>query len=285
MPSGRQGALPTLARARGFPRITMRTPIILAAGLALLLPPLAARAQSAPAVPPAQSRAFALGYTMRACDLRAIAFTRAVKGLKDVDDAQEGAEVARLGREATALRHTQSVSYGQISGLLAKMGAPAPLRAWASKAAAGLAGPPPYGEEARALTRSAPDSAAVMATLDEISGLKTNADAHLPLLAAWLTTTDGPLSVWTAEVGTYAADLRAAASAPGSGTPPVPTARRLLRTAPPGAPAATRADLAAMVPRGGNLSDLATVSPLAVSPQTLSGLFESLLAVYVPRAK
>jgi len=262
----------------------MRTQITLAAGLVLLLPPLTSHASSAPTVPPAQSRAFALGYTLRACDLRAIAFTRSVKGLKDVDDAQEGAEVARLGREATALRHTQAISYGQISGLLTKMGAPAPLRAWASKAAAGLAGPLPYGEEARALATREPDSAAVMAALDEVSGLKTGADARLPMLAAWLSTADGPLSVWTTEVGTYAADLRAAASAPGSGAPPAPSARRLLRTAPPGAPAATRADLAALIPRGGNLGDLATVSPLAVSPETLSSLFENLLAVYVPRA-
>ena len=81
---------------------------------------------------------------------------------------REEPEVSRLSREATALRHTQAVSYGQISGLLIKMGAPAPLRAWASKGAAGLAGPPPYGEEARALAKSEPDAAAVMATLDEI---------------------------------------------------------------------------------------------------------------------
>ena len=53
----------------------MKTKIVIAAGLALLLPPLAARAQSALVVAPAQSRAFALGYTLRACDLRAVAFT------------------------------------------------------------------------------------------------------------------------------------------------------------------------------------------------------------------
>lgn len=263
----------------------MKTQIVITAGLALLLPLMEARAQAAPAVAPAQSRAFALGYTLRACDLRAVAFTRSVKGLKDIGDDQEGPEVSRLSREATALRHTQAVSYGQISGLLTRMGAPAPLRAWASKGAAGLAGPPPYGEEARALAKREPDAAAVMATLDEITSLKTDADVQLPLLAAWLNTTDGPLSVWTAEVGTYAADLSAAASAPDQGTPPVPAARRLLRTTPKGAPRATRADLAALIPRGGNLGDLATVSPRAVSPQTLSGLFESLLAVYVPRAK
>lgn len=263
----------------------MKTKIVIAAGLALLLPPLAARAQSALAVAPAQSRAFALGYTLRACDLRAVAFTRSVEGMKNIGDDQEGPEVSRLGREATALRHTQAVSYGQINNLLTRMGAPAPLRLWASKGAAGLAGPPPYGEEARALAKREPDSAAVMAALDEITSLKTDADIQLPLLAAWLNTTDGPLSVWTAEVGTYAADLGAAASAPGQGTPPVPAARRLLRTAPKRAPAATRADLAALIPHGGNLGDLATVSPRAVSPETLNSLFETLLAVYVPRAK
>ncbi len=255
-----------------------------AACLVLALSALTARAQSAPAVPAAQARAFALGYTMRACDLRAIAFTRSVKDLKDMEGDQAGAEVARLSREATALRHTQAVSYGQISGLLTKMGGPEPLRAWASKAALGLGGPPPYGEEARTLAKGDPDSAAVMATLDEITALKTDADTRLPMLAAWLNTGGGgPLSVWTAEVGTYAADLRAAATAPGQGPPPLSAARRLLQTAPQGAPALTRAYLAAMVPRGGNLGALATVSPQAAAPEKMNGLFESILAVYVPR--
>ena len=254
-----------------------------AACLLLGLAPLAARAQSAPAVPAAQSRAFALGYTMRACDLRAIAFTRSVKGLKDIEDDQTAAEVARLNREATALRHTQAVSYEQISSLLTKMGGPAPLRAWASKAAADLAAPPSYGAEAQSLAKTDPDSAAVMATLDEITALKTDADTRLPTLAAWLNAGGGPLSVWTAEVGTYAADLRASATTPGQGTPPLSAARRLLQTAPPGAPALTRAYLAAMAPRGGNLGDLATVSPQPVSPEKMNGLFESILAVYVPR--
>ena len=244
--------------------------------------PLAAQGQSA-AVPVAQSRAFALGYTMRACDLRAIAFTRSVKGLKNVADDQAGAEVARLNREATALRHTQAVSYEQIFSLLVKMGGPESLRLWASKAAAHLSAPPAYGAEAQSLAKREPDTAAVLATLDEITDLKTDANAHLPILAAWLNTSGGPLSVWTAEVGTYAADLRADASAPGLGTPPLRAARRLLRAAPRGAPALTRASLAAMVPRGGNLGDLGTISPRPASPEKMSGLFESLLAVYVPR--
>ena len=253
-----------------------------AACLPLGLAPLAAQAQSALAVPAAQSRAFALGYTMRACDLRAIAFTRSVKGLKNVEDDQTGAEVARLGREATVLRHTQAISCEQIFNLLTKMGGPESLRLWASKAAAHLSAPPAYGAEAQSLAKREPDTAAVLATLDEITDLKTDANAHLPILAAWLNTSGGPLSVWTAEVGTYAADLRADASAPGLGTPPLRAARRLLQAAPPNAPALTRACLAAMVPRGGNLGDLGTISSQPASPEKMSGLFESLLAVYVP---
>lgn len=254
-----------------------------AACLLLGLTPPAARAQTTPAVPLAQARAFALGYTLRACDLRAIAFTRSVKALKDVEDAQTPAEVARLGREATALRHTQAVSYAQISGLLTKMSAPAPLRAWASRGATSLAGPPPYGAEEQSLAKSDPDTAAVMAALDEVSALKTEADAELPMLAAWLGTSGGRLSVWTAEVGTYTADLRAAATTPGQAVPPLRAARRLLQTAPPGAPSPARACLAAMAPRGGNLGDLATVTPRPLSPEKMGGISEGLLAVYVPR--
>ena len=259
------------------------THIYTAACLLLGLTPSAARAQPAPAVPAAQSRAFALGYTLRACDLRAIAFTSSVKGLKDVDDIQTAPEVALLSREATALRHTQAVSYEQITSLLTKMGGPATLRAWASKAAANLAAPPAYGAEEQSLAKSEPDTAAVLATLDEITALKTDADARLPTLAAWLGTSGGPLSVWTAEVGTYAADLRAAATTPGQAVPPLRAARRLLQSAPPGAPPAARAVLTAMAPPGGNLGDLATVAPQPNSPEKMSGLFESLLAVYVPR--
>ncbi len=251
--------------------------------LLLGLAPLAARAQNMPAVPLAQARAFALGYTLRACDLRAIAFTSSVKGLKTIDDDQTAGEVARLEREATALRHTQAVSYGQINGLLTKMSAPAPLRAWASKAATGLAGPPVYGAEEQALAKSDPNTAAVLAALDEVSALKTESDAELPLLAAWLGTGGGPLSVWTAEVGTYTADLRAAATTPAQAVPPLRAARRLLQTAPPGAPSLTRAYLAAMAPRGGNLGDLATVTPQPISPEKMAGVAEGLLAVYVPR--
>ena len=249
--------------------------------LGLVLP--TARAQTTPAVPLAQARAFALGYTVRACDLRAIAFTSAVKGLKDVEDAQTPAEVARLGREATALRHTQAVSYEQISSLLAKMSAPTALRAWASKAAANLAAPPALSGEEQSLAKSDPDTAAVLAALDEVSALKTESDAELSPLAAWLGTSGGALSVWTAEVGTYAADLRAAATTPGQAAPPLRATRRLLQTAPPGAPSLTRAYLAAMAPRGGNLGSLATVSPHPASPEKMGGIFEDLLAVYVPR--
>ena len=254
----------------------------LAAGLAVGFPPVAARAQSVPSVPAAQSRAFALGYTMRACDLRAVAFTRSVKGLRRVDDDQAGPEVARLSRQAAALRHTQAVSYSQIAGLLAKMGGPEPLRAWASQAAAKLSAPPAFSAESQSLAKSEPDTAAVLAALDEIRALKTDADARLPVIAAWLKASGGPLSVWTAEVGTYAADLRAAAS-PGQAAPPLGAARRLLRVAPPGAPTAARADLAAMIPRGGNLGDLAAVPSRAIAPEKMSRLSEHLLAVYVPR--
>ena len=140
-----------------------------------------------------------------------------------------------------------------------------------------------YTSEEKTLAKTEPDTAQVLAALDEIKATKAAADSHLPEMASWLQVRLGPLAVWTVEVGTYAAGLRAAAASPEQAAPSVRTARSLLKNAPPGAPPAARDSLAEIIPHGGNLGDLATVSPLTLSPDTLTGLFERLLAIYVPR--
>lgn len=253
--------------------------------LLLGLAPLAAQAKDGPVVPPDQSRAFALAYTLRSCDLRAVAFTQSVKRLKLVEDDQAaGAEVVHLSAEAPKLRHTQAVAYDQVARLLTKMGAPGTLQAWAAQTSAALAAPLAYSDEAQSLAKTEPGTALVLAELDELQAVRTTANAKQPALAAWLKLTGGPLAVWTADVGGYTADLHMAAISPGQGALPLGTARRLLQHAPPGAPAATREDLAGLVPRGGgNLQSLATVPPPNVSPAKMRGLMEHLLQIYVPR--
>jgi hypothetical protein len=255
------------------------------AGLLLGLMPLAARAKDGPAAPPDQSRAFALAYTLRSCDLRAMAFTQSVKRLKLVDDdLAAGAEVGHLSTEASKLRHTQAIAYDQVARLLTKMGAPGTLQAWAAQTAAALAAPLAYSEEAQSVAKTEPGTALVLAELDELQAVKTAANAKQPTLAAWLKLNGGPLAVWTADVGGFAADLHAAMTSSGQGTPALGTARRLLQKAPLGAPSGAREALAGLIPRGGgNLQSLATAPPPNVSPQKMSGLLENLLGIYVPR--
>ena len=78
----------------------MRSLPAAAACLLLGLAPLAVRAKDTPTVPPEQSRIFAMGYTLRACDLRAQDYVEAVQALKTIgDNDAANAETARRSRE------------------------------------------------------------------------------------------------------------------------------------------------------------------------------------------
>ena len=229
-----------------------------------------------------QAQAFALGYALRTADARAVAYTQSVQRLKGVtkddDPLIAGAEVARLSGEVPKLRRSEAASYTAVSALLARMGAPETLRAWAASAAATLNAPLVYTGDAKKLAKKEPDTARTLAALVEIQSLKAAADKQQGPLTLWLGVTGGKAAPWSADTGAYTADLhRAAAPRPLL----VATARAQLRTAPPDTPAAARESLAALVPRGGgNLQNLATLAPASVTPEKVARAAGALLTLY-----
>lgn len=255
-----------------------------AAGLLLALIPLAAQAKDAPAVPPEQSRIFALGYTLRACDLRAQDYVEAVQALKTLgDNDAANAETARRSRETPRLRRTQAVAYAQAARLLGRMGAPPAVQTWAAQTAARLEAPLVYDREAREMAKAEPDAGLVLAELNELQDIRVSSDAEQPALAVWLKVTGGAVAIWTADVGSFAADLHRAAATPGPSRLLGKAALRLLLKAPPGTLSDARGDLSELVPTGGgNLQNLATVLPDAVPREKISHVYAGLMGIYVP---
>lgn len=256
----------------------------LAAGLLLGLASLAAQAKDAPAVTPDQSRIFALGYTLRACDLRAQDYVEAVQALKTIrDNDVANAETTRRSRETSRLRRTQAVAYAQAARLLSHMGAPPAVQTWATQTAAHLDAALVYDREARDMAKTEPDAGLVLAELNELQEVRVSADAEQPALAVWLKVTGGAAALWTADIGSFAADLHRAAAMPGPSRLIGKAALRLLRKAPPETPSSARDDLSELVPAGGgNLQSLATVLPDAVPREKISRAYSGLIEIYVP---
>jgi len=264
----------------------MKTPTAcaLAAGSVLALAPLAAQAKDALTVPPDQSRMFALGYTLRACDLRAQDYVEAVQALKTIGDGDAAtAETARRSRETPKLRRTQAVAYAQAARLLSRMGAPPAVQSWAVQTAARLDAALVYDREARDMAKTEPDAGRVMAELNELQEIRVSSDAQQPAVAVWLKVTGGAVAIWTADVGSFAADLHRAAATPGPSRLLGKAALHLLLKAPPETPSGARGDLSELVPTGGgNLRDLATVLPDAVPREKISRVYAGLMGIYVP---
>lgn len=255
-----------------------------AAGLLIGLAPRAAQAKDTRAVPPEQSRIFALGYTLRACDLRAQDFVEAVQALKTItDNDAANAETVRRSRETPNLRRTQAVAYAQAARLLNRMGAPPAIQTWATRTAARLDAALVYDRDARDMAKAEPDAGQVMAELGELQEVRASADAQKPALAVWLKLTGGPVAIWTADAGSFAADLHRAAATPGPSRLLGQAALRLLRKAPSGTPSGAHGALSEMVPTGGgNLQALATAPPEAVPREKISRAYAGLMEIYVP---
>ena len=256
----------------------------LAASLLFGFMPLAAQAKDVPAVTPEQSRIFALGYTLRACDLRAQDYVEAVQSLKTVgDDDAARAETARRSRETPGLRRTQAVAYAQAARLLSRMGAPPAVQTWAAQTAARLDAALIYDREARDMAKTEPDAGRVLAELNELQEVRVSSDAQQPSLAVWLKVTGGAVAIWTADVGSFAADLHRAAATPGPSRLLGRAALHLLLKAPSETPSEARGDLSQLVPTGGgNLQDLATVLPEATPRDKISRIYSGLMEIYVP---
>lgn len=256
-------------------------------GFLLLALPLAAHARDSkpkdtlPAVPRVQAQAFALGYALRTADTRALAFTQSVEQLKSVDDdAQAGAEVARLSRQTVSLRLSEKTAYAQVAAQLKSMGAPESLQTWAATTVAGLSAPVVLTKDAKDLQKKEPDTAQVLSTLAELQALKAGTNSRQQSLTTWLALTGGKVAVWSAETGAYTADLHRAATA-NRGALPSGAARALLVHAPTNAPAATRQAVADLIPTGGgNLQALATMPPADFTPEKLTRVCGTLLDLY-----
>lgn len=256
--------------------------VLFAAGLLLTVATSPASAQTTSTVPRATTQTFALGYSLRACDLRAQAFVASVKTLQDVDDDKlAGAEVKHLSRRAVNLRRHQAEGYTQIAGLLERMDAPPPLRHWSAQTATLLAAPLVYPAEAQALVKTEPDTASTLAELSEITVVKAQANARQPSLSTWLKLTGGRLALWNAEVGSYTADLRVAGEPGANPSVLSHTAQHLLLSAPAGASSEVRGNLSELVPGGGgNLQNLATLAPANLTPQRMAKIARKLIADY-----
>ena len=256
--------------------------VLFAAGLLLTVATSPASAQTTSTVPRAATQAFALGYSLRACDLRAQAFVASVKTLQDVDDDKlAGAEVKHLSRRAVNLRRHQAEGYTQIAGLLDRMDAPPSLRHWSAQTASLLAAPLVYSAEAQALVKTEPDTASTLAELSEITVVKAQANARQPSLSTWLKLTGGRLALWNAEVGSYTADLRVAGEPGANPSVLSHTAQHLLLSAPAGASSDVRGNLSELVPGGGgNLQSLATLAPANLTPQRMEKIARKLIADY-----
>jgi hypothetical protein len=264
----------------------MRPPNIraLVFGFLLMLPPHAAPAKDAPAVPAEQSRVFALGYTLRACDLRAQDYVEAVQALKTLGDGDAAtAETVRRSRETPKLRRTQAVAYAQAARLLSRMGAPPAVQTWAAQTAARLDAGLVYDREARDMAKKEPDAGLVLAELNELQEIRVSSDAEQPALAVWLKLTGGGAAIWTADVGSFTADLHRAAAMPGPSRLLGRAALHLLLKAPRETPSGVRGELSELVPSGGgNLKNLATVLPDAVPREKISRVYSGLMGIYVP---
>lgn len=215
------------------------------------------------ASPRTQTRIFALALTLRACDLRSQDYIETIQSLQTIDDTEAlNSQIKNSSREAARLRHTQSDAYALAAQMLTRLGAPTNLQEWAIQTAARFKAPLVYDDTARKMAKNEPESGLVMAELGELESVNAASAAQQPALGLWLNLTGGAVAVWTADIGSYAADLRRADLLAGQSHLLGHAALRLLLKAPSDSPSAIRGDLSELAPKSrGNLSDMATVLP------------------------
>ena len=254
----------------------------------LLLFPIAAQAKSKniEVMPKAQTQAFALGYALGTCNVCAEVFIHSVVNLKKIDDPQAANdEIVALSRQIPLLRQAQALAYGQAAKLLTGQNATVNnLRTWAIQSSLRFSGDLLYSPEERKIARTDSSTATVLAELDELQAMRTDADAHHSKLSLWMRVSARAPGVWSSEIGAYAAGLDAritdASVAP---LPSTAATQSLLDTAPVGTPAPIVAALTSLLPPGGNLRGLATVPPQNVSVQKLNHAYQILMTAFDAR--
>ena len=255
-------------------------------GLAGLLFLLAPPAHAQLAVPRAQQQCFQAQFLMRQPQLEALAFIEAVKSLRDInadDEAATQLRISALSVQAAALRHDEGRAFSRLTPLLKTMGGPADLQAWAAAEADGLSRPLKFTPDEAKQARTDPETAAILATLDEADALKTDTNRHLYPFDLWFHLTQGRVGLWAADVGDMAALLQAALAAHKAPGVSVKAARALRDAAPAGTPPSVRDALGLLAPQAGNLAELAPAAHNDVPLTTVAQAHDALLAAFDPR--
>ena len=253
-----------------------------------LLPtkPLAATAAPTPSVPLSQRQCFQMQFLLRLPGLEARHFIEAVKSLRDTDGDQDTTDrrIADLAGQARALRRDEARAFAQLAPLLKTMAATPELQTWAASEADRLSRPLHYTKDEQKDARTEPESAAILATLDEADALKTDTDARLSSLGLWIRLTQGRVGFWAADVGDMTAYLHAALVTRKEPLVSVTLARHLQDTAPPGTPAAVTDALALLAPQAGNLGGLAPDATQSIPLPAVSQAHDALLAAFHSQA-
>jgi hypothetical protein len=250
--------------------------LFLGAALSLLLGSPAARAAAAD--PAAQRDCFRAQYLMRLPNFQSQQFIADVASLqKDIDNSVTPTvdRIAGLRQEADTLRQSEQHDSSRLAVLFTNMGAPKILKAWVAAQETQLSQSAAMTKEEQALDKSDPNTAIILATMDECDAVKTATDAQLPSLGAWLHVSYGPSGLWAADVGELTASLevssvagqapRLAANLPG----------HLAASAPAGTPSPVLAALTLLIVPTGNLSGLADTTetiPVATAAKAAAAL-------------
>lgn len=252
-----------------------------------LAPPVHARRAhhaSEDRVPTAQAQAFALGFSIQSAAARTRQFLDAVKSLRDVADDEEGAaEVARLAEQSGMLRRTEARSYAETGRQLHAMGAPPDLLAWTRDVFDQLQAPLKLSQEVKKEQKSDPNTATVLATIDEAQALKVTADSAMPRLRAWVKLSYGAPGAWAGALGDLAAEMDAAVRA----ERPLSTAaldiEKLAQEAPSGTPQSVTQALKKLTPKRGNLAAAVRAAPAPVPFRDLNAPLRDLLDAFDAR--
>jgi hypothetical protein len=260
-----------------------KLPAALSALIALLLACQSHAASQPVTVPTDQARCFQVQYLLRLNGLASLHFVQQVAALRELDptDPAVTTRVAGLSRQAISLRHDEAQNFTRVSRLFRLMGAPSTLQSWSEAAEAAALAPVLMTDDERK-TAAQPDTANVLATLDECDRLETETDDHMASLGQWLGLTYHTAGLWAADVGEVTAALHMDVT---DGVPPQLSAtlgRHLEATAPANTPASVKAALGLLSPPAGNLSDLAPATTILIPlPQAAQAQDALLLAFSV----
>lgn len=234
------------------------------------------------AEPASQAACFQVQFLARLPNLEAKQFVQQVAALGSAGTEASLPSLATLRQQADNLRTAEGQSYTRLASLLTRLGAPHSLRTWASSEAARLNHPVTLSKAEQKEAKSDPDSAAILATLDEAEALKADTDNEMSGIGTWISLTYHQPGLWAADVGEMTAALHVAVA---HQVPPRLTtelARHLQQAAPAGTLPQVRYALGLLAPPApGNLGGLVSTAvpiPLPTAAQVAETLITAFAA-------